>query len=114
MSSEAQRKQEPGTKFDGGKQRFDLWYYPFLEEVHAVLVFGQERYGAWNWLKGMSYSRYMSAAMRHIIAWWCGEDFDPETGLSHLAHATASLMFLFGMMRMGKGSDDRLRLDGPS
>lgn len=121
MSPGVQLKQEPGMKFDGGKVRADLWYLPFLDEVHAVLVFGADKYsvrgqdgvtvletGAWNWARGMSYSRLFNSASRHLWAWWWRrEDCDSETGLHHMAHLTACAMFIFGLQRLRRGADDR-------
>ena len=40
---------------------------------------------------------------RHIFAWWGGEDKDPETGFSHLAHAACCLLFLMEFQRNGWG-----------
>ena len=44
---------------------------------------------------------------RHIFAWWGGQDKDPETGFSHLAHAGCCLIFLMEYQRNGYGTDDR-------
>ena len=35
-----------------------------------------------------------SALLRHLFAWWGGEDRDPESGFSHLDHSAAMLAFL--------------------
>lgn len=50
--------------------------------------------GERNWEKGMSWGRCYAACLRHLWAWWRGEDNDPETGLSHLDHALCCLLFL--------------------
>ena len=36
-----------------------------------------------------------------------GEDDDKESGLNHLAHATANLAMLIDLQMLGKGKDDR-------
>jgi hypothetical protein len=87
-------KDEPGSKFDGDKIRTDLLPVEALEGVSAVLSYGSKKYGDRNWEKGMSYSRPYAACLRHLFAWWRGEDIDPETGLSHLDHALCCLLFL--------------------
>ncbi len=46
---------------------------------------------------------------RHIFAWWGGEDKDPETGFSHLAHAGCCLLFLMEFQRNSWGTDDRFQ-----
>jgi hypothetical protein len=38
--------------------------------------------------------RYYAAALRHLPAWRGGEELDPESGLTHLAHALANAAFL--------------------
>jgi hypothetical protein len=55
----------------------------------------------------MAWHRPFSAAMRHLWAWWKGEQADPETGLPHLAHAACCLMFLMAYEKRRIGEDDR-------
>ena len=43
--------------------------------------------GYHNWRDGLDWTRVSSAVLRHLSAWHGGEDIDPESGLSHLAHA---------------------------
>ena len=83
-----------GVKADGGKARFDLLSPVLLWGVARVLEFGARKYADRNWEKGIKYGRVFSALMRHLWAWWGGEDKDPETGESHLYHAGCCLMFL--------------------
>lgn len=84
-----------GKKFDQDKTRLDLVYPQFVENVGKVLTFGAKKYEPNNWQKVEDpVNRYYAAALRHLIAWREGEDKDPESGLSHLAHAACNLMFL--------------------
>jgi len=94
-------------KFDQGKARYDLLPPELLEETAQVLAYGADKYSANNWAAGASWGRYFAAMMRHMWAWWRGEDNDPETGMSHLAHAACCLGFLMAYQRRGLGSDDR-------
>lgn len=96
-----------GKKFDEGKAPVDLVCPDFVLELSRVLGYGATKYEPYNWAKGMAWSRALAAAFRHLYAWMRGEDVDPETGLSHLAHATANLMFLFHFQKFRKGTDDR-------
>jgi hypothetical protein len=80
-----------GVKFDGEKVRMILLAPKGLEEEARVMTFGAEKYGDYNWRKGIHISRYLSAALRHIFSVAKGEFLDPESGLSHLAHAKANL-----------------------
>ncbi|MDB4439205.1 DUF5664 domain-containing protein [bacterium] len=97
------------VKSDDNKSRYDLLPPEMLEETAQVLAFGAQKYSDNNWVKGASWSRYFSAMMRHMWAWWRGEDNDPETGYSHLAHAACCLGFLMAYQRRGIGKDDRLK-----
>lgn len=83
-----------GTKNDQGKPTYDLIAPDFLDGIATVLEFGARKYEAHNWAKGIKYSRFFSAMMRHLWAFWRGEALDEETGLHHLYHAACCLMFL--------------------
>src|SRR3972149_6287886 len=85
---------ETGRKEDSGKLRMDLITPEALEALAKVLGYGANKYGDWNWSKGIVYSRVIAAVLRHINSWRKLEDTDPETGLNHLSHAFCGLMFL--------------------
>lgn len=64
-----------------------------LYEVAAALLTGAMKYGKHNWRAvPVRASVYYDASLRHIMAWWEGQDNDPESGLPHLAHAVAGLL----------------------
>lgn len=96
-----------GVKFDQDKPRMDLLDTGFLEDVASVLGFGAKKYAAHNWRNGISYSRLIGAAMRHLGAINRGEDLDPESGLPHTAHLGCCIMFLNWMMKERTDLDDR-------
>lgn len=98
---------DAAPKADDGKTRLDLLHPAFLRAVADVLAFGARKYEAWSWLRGKAWSRDYAATLRHLTAWWEGQDLDPETGLSHLAHAVCDVMFLFVSQHLGRGTDDR-------
>lgn len=86
---------EKGMKFDGDKIRLDLVDPIFIENVGRVLTFGAKKYAAYSWRTvDDAPNRYYAAAMRHLLAYKRGEQFDEESGLSHLSHAATNLMFL--------------------
>ena len=83
-----------GLKFDSEKPRMDLLPPKAIFEVAKVLGFGAEKYGPENWrLLDNLQGRYTAGALRHIFAHMDGERLDPETNLSHLAHALCCLLF---------------------
>lgn len=96
-----------GVKFDEDKVRLDLIPRDFLVAVALVLMFGAKKYDNYNWALGMSWSRVYSALLRHLTAWWEGENLDEETGYSHLWHAACCLLFLIVYEIRGLGEDDR-------
>lgn len=94
-------------KADQHKARFDLIPPEFMLELARVLTYGANKYSAHNWANGADWSRYFSAAQRHLWAWQQGEDHDEETGYSHLAHAACCLAFLLSYQHRDLGNDDR-------
>lgn len=100
-----------GTKYDSGKPPITLLDRNFLEGAAQVMRYGSTIYGLHNWAAGISHRRLADAAMRHIIAWASGEDTDPESGLPHIDHASASLNMLRGNQRLHPELDDRYRKD---
>ena len=79
-----------------------------IEALAQVLGFGATKYEPRNWESGLHYSRVFAAAMRHLWAWWRGEDKDAETGFCHLDHALTCVAFLVSYERRGmKSFDDR-------
>lgn len=96
-----------GRKDDQGKLPYDLLPPELLEGTAAVLRFGANKYAPRNWEHGMAWSRPFAALMRHMWAWWKGEKADPETGMSHLWHASCCLAFLIAYEQRRIGKDDR-------
>jgi hypothetical protein len=96
-------------KHDHNKLPMHLLSTTALEEIAAVLQFGAEKYESHNWRKGFVWSRPLSAALRHILAFNNGEDRDPESNLSHLAHAACCIMFLLEFEKTRPELDDRYK-----
>jgi hypothetical protein len=100
-----------GTKKDDGKLRMDLLSPYSIEGLVGVLTKGAEKYDERNWEKGIKFGRVFAACMRHLLAWWRGEEHDPEDGQHHLDHAAANIHFLSHYVkhywRYGANFDDR-------
>jgi len=101
-----------GIKHDNGKSSMSLLPNDALVEISRVLDAGKNKYSAWNWAEGFEWSRLLDATYRHLGAWKEGEDLDPETGLSHAAHAACNLMFLITHQKRNLGTDDRKKWNG--
>jgi hypothetical protein len=97
----------PGYKLDTGKLRHDLLPPDALSEVARIFTFGAEKYADRNWEKGMDWGRVYAAQQRHMLAFWGGEMYDPETGMLHTAHATFGTLVLTAYSLRGIGADSR-------
>jgi hypothetical protein len=78
-----------------------------LIELSRVAGMGANKYAAHNFLRGYDYSLSFNAMMRHALLFWAGEDADPESGLSHMAHAAWMALSLVSFVERGVGNDDR-------
>ena len=86
---------EKGLKLDNGKLRFDLLPFDSVEKIVEVLTYGANKYAPNNWRKvDNPIERYKAATFRHLSAYMQGEYLDKESGLPHLAHAGANILFL--------------------
>ena len=91
------RTNDIGRKDDTGKHDYSLLSMEALDQVVKVLEFGADKYARGGWRHVDSAERrYYSACIRHLKRYQAGEDLDDESGLPHLAHATACLLFLLG------------------
>lgn len=115
MSTAAQRKKHvaakpdlsSGVKLDAGKARLDLLPPDALMAAAGVFTFGAKKYAERNWEKGMDWGRVFAAQQRHMMAFWGGEMYDPETGMLHTAHAQFGTMVLTSYALRGIGEDSR-------
>lgn len=82
-----------------------------LEQVAWAHRLGADKYGPYNWREtGVCATTYISAMMRHLNAWRDGEDVDPESGITHLAHIACNANILMDAMHCGTLQDDRYRI----
>lgn len=83
-------------KHDSGKANWSLMPWEAVEEINKVLEFGANKYAAHNWQQGegFRYTRVLNSLLRHVFAYMRGEDLDPESGLSHMAHAGCNVLFI--------------------
>jgi hypothetical protein len=100
-------------RYDQDKPDWSLIPMEALEEVVKVLEFGAKKYHRDNWRTGdgFRYSRVINSLLRHTYAWMRGEDLDPESGFSHLAHMGCNVLFLLYYNRYKERfkNDDRYK-----
>jgi hypothetical protein len=75
------------------QEKIDLSFISLtlMEEVAKVRTFGAKKYSRGNWLKAFN----------------SGQDLDPESGLSHIAHAVCCLEHLLNDIKNHPQNDDR-------
>jgi len=96
-------------KFDATKVRVDLLPIEPMTQIANVFGFGAKKYFANSYRQGETvvWSRTYGSIMRHMMAFWSGEDNDPESGLPHLAHAGTQLFILMEHTANNTNKDDR-------
>lgn len=79
-----------------------------MAELGTAMREGALKYGRHNYrVAGVRASVYIDAAFGHIVQWWEGEDIDPDSNISHITKAIASLTVLRDAMIQDKLNDDR-------
>lgn len=77
-----------------------------------VLAHGAGKYGVRNWRKDpILLKTYVAAIRRHLNAWADGQDLDPDSGESHLAHIRACCAVALDAQHQGTAQDDRLFME---
>ena len=98
-------------RLNEGKRRLDLIPVSAINALGDVLTYGLEKYEARNWEKGNDFSVPYASLLRHLTAWWDGEDTDIESSQSHLNHAIMNLAMLIEYEQKHKELDDRPKKD---
>jgi hypothetical protein len=93
-----------------GTDKLPLSLWPSTATVMGSLGLfnGALKYGRMNWREaGVRASIYVDALLRHILAYWEGEEVDPDDGVPHLAAILACAAILVDAKAAGKLEDDR-------
>ena len=83
---------------------------PAVAVLHAshAMMDGAGKYGAYNWReKPVLASIYADACLRHLAAWFDGEELAADSGVHHLGHAIGCLAILIDGQETGNLIDDR-------
>jgi hypothetical protein len=90
------------------KPRLDLLERAADEQIAQVMAEGARKYGLRNYTTKPMPARVIGAAIRrHTAAWLSGEDIDPDSGVSHLAHIGANVHVMLAAIEAGTFVDDR-------
>lgn len=98
------------------KMPWRLLPYDALVHVARVMRYGATKYAARNWERGLPYDETFDSLMRHLTAWYLGEDYDGQpccptsdtSGELHLAHVAWNALALLAFTVRGRiDLDDR-------
>ena len=79
-----------------------------IHMLGVVMSLGAYKYGLFNWRESrIASSTYVDAINRHLTQWVDGEDDDPESGVSHLAHIMACCSLVIDSKACDMLDDDR-------
>lgn len=109
IAPNGQTDSSQALRYNEGKPEMHQLPGALLRGTAEVLTYGARKYASYNWRKGGDWSIPFDCLMRHMFAFWEGEDNDPESGLSHLKHAAANIAFLLTYLDEGVGRDNRPR-----
>lgn len=98
-----------GKKFDAQKPDLSLLPKSAKEGIARAFMDGEAKYGRYNYLAGMNWTRILSAVERHISAFNDGEDCAPDSKLNHLWHAGAGICMLIEYYEKKLGTDNRYK-----
>lgn len=99
---------DKALRYNSGKTRFSLNPVFANEQKAKVFTFGAQKYGDYNWRKGFKWTDVIDSLERHLNAFKNGEDFDPESGLYHLAHLACNADMLLDFYKTFPEGDNRL------
>ena len=88
-------------RFNEGKPqlKYIMCYPNAVKGLAEIQKVGEEKYGPYNFMKGCPASQSIDSGLRHLFAWWNGEDKDPETGVDH------RYAFLFNVLQLANNDD---------
>lgn len=107
LQEKSQETNKLANRYDKDKPRLDLVPSKPMLEVANAFTFGAEKYDPHNWRKGLSWTKTIGSAERHINALKDGEDLDKESGCYHAALAICNLLFILEFYKTHPELDDR-------
>ena len=79
------------------KSRFDLIPPLALKRISELYDRGRVKYSAWNWSKGMPFSRFYESALRHLYQYGMG-----DTDEDHLSSVCFNVMSIIHLQETGR------------
>lgn len=109
MAEESAAVANVGLKFDSEKPDLSLIPMVALEAEAVAFMVGEKKYGRYNYCKGHDAHQLAAAALRHMTAWFNGEEYDPKDGQHHLGAVRACCAMILRQQQLGTLRDDRFK-----
>lgn len=100
-----------------GAKKLPVHYVPpaLMLGAAEAMADGGKKYGPYNFRESqIAAGVYMGASLRHLFAWWDGEDIAQDSGVHHLKHVAACIGLMLDAMECGTFDDDRPPKSGAS
>lgn len=108
MNPTDRKNTNPKDAVGTAKVPFSTISAPVLGELGLAMLEGARKYGRHNFRhSGVRASVYYDAALRHLAAFWEGQNIDPDSGLPHVVKAIACCVVLRDSQIQGNWVDDR-------
>lgn len=103
--------EKQSLRYNEGKPELSyiLDVMPALKDMVEVMEFGAIKYERNNWKKGFPKDKLLDSLLRHIDAFYSGEDIDPDSGKLHVGHIMCNAAFLayhYGSFKGGKATNE--------
>lgn len=101
--------EEVGLHKDDGKPRVEFIRPEFILAMAEHLTKCMPaKYPDYNWTNGIDFTKLYNSIQRHLLAWYSGQDKDPETNTHHLISMCCNAMFIYMYQQWHMDSfDDR-------
>lgn len=93
-----------------GSRKVSITKFPAAALLHGAHAMGNgaSKYGSYNWRGNpVRASIYVDAAIRHLLAWFEGEELAADSQVHHLGHALASIGIILDAQETNNLIDDR-------
>lgn len=85
--------EEKAKRYNQGKPKWSYVHFESLVPMVRVLEMGAQKYGPWNWQKGLDSKEILESMQRHLAKLFDGEEIDEESGINHVGHIMANCLF---------------------
>jgi len=101
---------ENAKRYNTGKPELSyiLTYPNAMKLLSNVNTYGAKKYEKGNYLKGSNWTEYCDSLLRHLLAFYSGEDIDPESDCPHVGHMLFNVAMLAEMFATRSDLDDRV------